>query len=108
MKLYLGMFGLLVVVVAVAVWPKPEGRRQDEQLAVSGAVEKKPGAETPRGRRAVEDDIPASNDRMKVTTHCQAAGEPDEGGWYLAESTEGGYSVKLPNAFNDLTSTTMT
>lgn len=35
--------------------------------------------------------------------HRRAAGEPGNDGWYLAESTEGGYSVKVPYVFNDFT-----
>lgn len=31
------------------------------------------------------------------------AGEPDANGWYLAQSTRGGFSVLLPVSFNELT-----
>jgi len=37
--------------------------------------------------------------------HRQGAGVPDETGWCLARSTEGGFSVRLPAAFNDSTVT---
>ena len=107
MKLSLAVFALLVVVVVVAVWPKPEGPPQTEQQTTPETSGKQ-AAQAPSGSSPVEETVPGSTSGMKVTTHRQAAGEPGEDGWYLAESTEGGYSVKLPNAFNDLTSTTMT
>ena len=35
--------------------------------------------------------------------HRKQAGEPDETGWMLAESTEGRFSVRMPINFNDFT-----
>lgn len=35
--------------------------------------------------------------------HRTQAGTPDSDGWYSAESTEGGFSIRLPIPFNDFT-----
>lgn len=35
--------------------------------------------------------------------HRELAGVPSSDGWYKAKSTEGNYSVVLPNVFNDFT-----
>lgn len=43
-----------------------------------------------------------------MTMHRLQAGEPDASGWMLAESTEGGFSVRLPLKFNDFTMKTET
>lgn len=48
---------------------------------------------------------PARKAGVEVVTHRTAAGDPDESEWYPAVSTDGGYSVSLPNAFNDFTMT---
>lgn len=37
--------------------------------------------------------------------HRTQAGVPDSTGWVLADSTEGGFSVRLPARFNDFTTT---
>src|SRR5215204_5825093 len=57
----------------------------------------------PREQPGIMDDIPKSGPGITVTMHRTSAGEPDEDGWCLAESTEGGFSVKLPSLFDDLT-----
>jgi hypothetical protein len=38
-----------------------------------------------------------------MTMHRFQVGEPDATGWMLAASTEGGFSVRVPLTFNDLT-----
>jgi len=38
-----------------------------------------------------------------MTMHRLQAGEPDASGWLTAASTEGGFSVRLPLKFNDVT-----
>jgi hypothetical protein len=38
---------------------------------------------------------------IDMTVHRVGAGELDESGWCLARSTGGGFSVSLPNVFND-------
>lgn len=38
-----------------------------------------------------------------ITMHRQMAGELDGSGWTTADSTEGGFSVRLPLKFNDFT-----
>lgn len=38
-----------------------------------------------------------------MTMHRLQAGDPDESGWVLAESTHGAFSARLPCAFNDFT-----
>lgn len=38
-----------------------------------------------------------------MTMHRIQAGEPDDSGWMVAASTEGGFSVRLPLKFNDFT-----
>lgn len=103
MKWYCGIIGLLVVVVVIAIWPKPEEQRQAEQQTTPESDEKKAAVVPSTGASAVEEDVPESTSGMKVTAHRRRAGEPGEDGWYLAESTEGGFSVKLPNIFNDMT-----
>ena len=49
--------------------------------------------------------IPAPGEDLPgaMTMHRLQAGEPDGSGWMLAESTEGGFSVRLPLKFNDFT-----
>jgi hypothetical protein len=39
--------------------------------------------------------------KPSLTMHRVQAGERGEDGWYAARSTEGGFSVKLPNKYND-------
>jgi hypothetical protein len=43
---------------------------------------------------------------VEQTFHRMGAGEVDETGWCRATSTDGGFSVSLPNVFNDFTVTT--
>jgi hypothetical protein len=38
-----------------------------------------------------------------ITMHQQLAGELDENGWTTAVSTEGGYLVRIPTKYNDIT-----
>jgi hypothetical protein len=38
-----------------------------------------------------------------ITMHQQLAGELDESGWTNAVSTEGGYMVRIPTKYNDIT-----
>jgi hypothetical protein len=45
---------------------------------------------------------------VDMKLHRMGAGEFDESGWCRATSTEGGFSVSLPNVFNDFTMTTKT
>jgi len=40
---------------------------------------------------------------QEVKMHRKQAGKPDPSGWMLAASTEGRFSVRLPNRFNDFT-----
>jgi hypothetical protein len=49
--------------------------------------------------------IPASAQALPpgMKMHRVQAGEADASGWMLAESTEGGFSVRLPLKFNDFT-----
>ncbi len=47
---------------------------------------------------AVSAELPES-----MTMHRLQAGEPDESGWMLAASSQGGFSVRLPLKFNDFT-----
>src|SRR5882757_400736 len=49
--------------------------------------------------------IPASAQTLPpgMKMHRIQAGEADASGWILAESTEGGFSVRLPLKFNDFT-----
>jgi hypothetical protein len=42
---------------------------------------------------------------VDLKMHRTATGEPDGDGWCSAASTEGGFSVSLPNRFNDFTIT---
>lgn len=47
----------------------------------------------------------ADDEGVKVVTYRRSAGDRDEVGWCQAVSTDGGYSVSLPNVFNDFTMT---
>jgi hypothetical protein len=47
----------------------------------------------------------ADDEGVKVVTHRTSAGERDQSGWCRAVSTDGGYSISLPNVFNDFTMT---
>lgn len=38
-----------------------------------------------------------------ITMHQQLAGELDENGWTTAVSTEGGYMLRIPTKYNDIT-----
>lgn len=82
-RFYLVTLGLLVVLVVVVAWPRQARQPKAEFTPEEAAL---PGTEN-----------------LKVAVHRRAAGEPGEDGWYLTESTEGGYSVKVPFAFNDIT-----
>lgn len=72
--------------------------------------------------RALEEEVAASDKPGRVSSqkldssqrvapgvdmimHRQQAGDLDESGWCHAGSTEGGFSVSLPNLFNDFTIT---
>lgn len=57
----------------------------------------------PRERPVIRDDVPGSPPGATLTVHRRGVGEPDNDGWCLAESSEGGFSVKLPTLFNDST-----
>jgi hypothetical protein len=50
-------------------------------------------------------DIPTPPPGVAMQMHRKLAGVPDESGWCYAKSTEGDFSVSLPNVFNDFTIT---
>ena len=50
-------------------------------------------------------EIPSPPPGVGMQIHRKVAGEPDESGWCYAKSTEGGYSVLLPNVFADFSLT---
>ena len=57
----------------------------------------------PREKPVIINDVPSRPAGTTLTIHRRGAGEPDEDGWCLAESSEGGFSVKVPTLFNDAT-----
>jgi hypothetical protein len=62
-------------------------------------------ASTPRQPSQEELGVPPNALPKGMVMHRLGAGDPDASGWYLATSTEGGFSVSLPKVFNDFTMT---
>ncbi|HJT35935.1 MAG TPA: sulfatase [Pirellulales bacterium] len=64
---------------------------------------------TPKRPSKVSVDEPGFSQRgaagVKMIMHRRGAGDLGESGWYHATSTRGGFSVSLPNVFNDFTMT---
>jgi hypothetical protein len=109
MKKYLLASALLAVLMAVAIWPKhelsSEYNKQTDDVSTDKPVtaSKKENKKQFREQPAASFDTPAGDGRLAMTMHRLRAGDPDDDGWCLAESTEGGFSVKLPSVFNDFT-----
>jgi hypothetical protein len=85
--------------------PQVIALRDDVQNAVSHpTTAATPAAQSVRkpGKGSFEELSPTSPG-IERTVHRIGAGVPDESGWCRATSTGGGFTVSLPNLFNDLT-----
>ena len=81
-----------------------EGERGEdlerEARAAQGDAEEAPSP-APAGEPEAEPEPERSADPNAPIMHRENAGEPDDSGWYAATSTNGGYSVEVPGAFDD-------
>jgi hypothetical protein len=59
----------------------------------------------PKALPATEAPAKDAEPQIGVTMHRSKAGKPDKDGWYEANSTGGGFTVKLPAPFDDFTQT---
>ena len=80
-----------------------EVARAVDRGATEGAEDVLPIDDEPE-EAAPEEAEPApepASEPGEPTMHRQGAGEPDDTGWYAAASTNGGFEVELPGAFDD-------
>jgi hypothetical protein len=84
--------------------PESRGESSDEGAR---EIASEAGLESDEATRPAEAVEPAEVEQAEPVDprapvmHREGAGEPDDAGWYEATSTNGGYRVEVPGAFDD-------